>query len=394
MGNDQASNESQRPKKAKTNEASQGQRASARPWLRCIVRQTRREILKVTTYTSAFALVAAGMLFSGAAEARDQIRIVGSSTVYPFTTAVAEQLGKTAGVKTPVVESTGTGGGMKLFCAGIGANHPDATNASRRIKKSEFDDCQKTGVKDIVEINIGFDGLTVAQSKQGTPIKLSLAQLLLAVAKEVPGPDGKLIPNPNKNWSDIDKSLPNIKIEVLGPPPTSGTRDSFHELLLEKGAEQIPALAALKKSDSKAFDKVWKTLREDGAYVEAGENDNVIVAKLEANKNAFGVFGYSFLEENTAKLRGVPLNGVAPEFENITSGKYPGARRMYVYIKKAHVGVVPGLDKFAAEYVSPKALGEDGYLAKKGLVTLPKSEADAVRKSIMQMQAMSADPLS
>ena len=343
---------------------------------------------------SAFALVAAGTLVAGSASARDQIRIVGSSTVYPFTTAVAEQLGKTAGIKTPVVESTGTGGGMKLFCAGVGVQHPDASNASRRMKKGEFADCQKNGVKDIVEINIGFDGLTVAQSKQGTPIKLTLAQLLLAVAKEVPGPDGKLVANPNRNWSDIDKSLPNVKIEVLGPPPTSGTRDSFHELLLEKGAEQVPSLVQLKKSDAKAFDRVWKTLREDGAYVEAGENDNVIVAKLETNKNAFGVFGYSFLEENAAKLRGVPLDGVAPEFENITGGKYPGARRMYVYVKKAHVGVVPGIDKFVAEYVSPRALGESGYLAKKGLVTLPKNELEAVRKSVTGMSPMSADPLS
>ena len=350
--------------------------------------------MKIYTLTSALALVTAGTLVAGQASARAQIRIVGSSTVYPFTTAVAEQVGKTAGIKTPVVESTGTGGGMKLFCAGVGVQHPDATNASRRMKKGEFADCQKNGVKDVVEINVGFDGLTVAQSKQGTPLKITLAQLLLAVAKEVPGADGKLVANPNKNWSDIDKSLPNIKIEILGPPPTSGTRDSFHELLLEKGAEQIPALAALKKSDSKAFDKVWKTLREDGAYVEAGENDNVIVAKLETNKNAFGVFGYSFLEENAAKLRGVPLDGVAPEFENITSGKYPGARRMYVYVKKAHVGVVPGIDKFVAEYVSPRALGESGYLAKKGLVTLPKNELEAVRKSVTGMSPMSADPLS
>ncbi len=343
---------------------------------------------------SAFALVAAGTLVAGSASARDQIRIVGSSTVYPFTTAVAEQLGKTAGIKTPVVESTGTGGGMKLFCAGVGVQHPDASNASRRMKKGEFADCQKNGVKDIVEINIGFDGLTVAQSKQGTPIKLTLAQLLLAVAKEVPGPDGKLVANPNRNWSDIDKSLPNVKIEVLGPPPTSGTRDSFHELLLEKGAEQVPSLVQLKKSDAKAFDRVWKTLREDGAYVEAGENDNVIVAKLEANRNAYGVFGFSFLEENSAKLRGVPLDGVAPEFDNITSGKYPGARRMYVYVKKQHVGIVPGIDKFAAEYVSPKAIGEDGYLAKKGLVTLPKSEADTMRKAVQGMAPMSPEPLS
>ncbi|MPZ36548.1 MAG: phosphate ABC transporter substrate-binding protein [Rhizobiales bacterium] len=350
--------------------------------------------MKFATIASALALAAAGVAFAGQAEARDQIRIVGSSTVYPFTTAVAEQFGRTSGMKTPVVESTGTGGGMKLFCAGVGEGNPDVTNASRRMKKGEFASCAKSGVKDIVEINIGFDGLTLAQSKQGTPIKLTLSQLLLAVAKEVPGPDGKLIPNPNRNWSDVDRSLPNVKIEVLGPPPTSGTRDSFHELLLEPGALQIPALVALKKSDSKAFDRVWKTLREDGAYVEAGENDNVIVAKLEANRNAFGVFGYSFLEENQAKLRGVPLNGVEPEFDQITSGKYPGARRMYVYVKKAHVGIVPGLDKFAAEYVSTKALGEDGYLAKKGLVTLPKNELEGVRKAVLGMSPMKPDVLT
>jgi phosphate transport system substrate-binding protein len=350
--------------------------------------------LKKTALASVLALSATSFLFAGSAQARDQIRIVGSSTVYPFTTTVAEQFGKTSGMKTPVVESTGTGGGMKLFCAGVGVGHPDATNASRRMKKGEFEDCQKNGVKDIVELNIGFDGLTVAQSKAGPDMKLTLGQLFLALAKEVPGPDGKMIPNPYKNWSDIDKSLPNIKIEVLGPPPTSGTRDSLHELFMEKGAEQISALAAMKKADVKAFDKAWKTLREDGAYVEAGENDNVIVQKLEANKNAFGVFGFSFLEENAAKLKGVSLDGVAPEFDNITSGKYKGARRMYVYIKKAHVGVVPGLDKFALEYISPKAIGEDGYLAKKGLVTLPKSEAETVRKGVTGMTPMTVEPLS
>ncbi len=350
--------------------------------------------MKFRTFASALALAATSMVAAGGAEARDQIRIVGSSTVYPFTTTVAEQFGKTSGMKTPVVESTGTGGGMKLFCAGVGESHPDATNASRRMKKGEFESCQKAGVKDIVEINIGFDGLTIAQSKQGTPLKLSLAQVFLALAKEVPGPDGKLVANPNKNWSDIDKSLPNTKIEVLGPPPTSGTRDSLHELFLEKGAEAIPALAELKKSNPQAFEKAWKTLREDGAYVEAGENDNVIVAKLESNRNAFGIFGFSFLEENQAKLRGVPLDGVAPEFENITSGKYKGALRMYVYIKKAHVGLVPGLDKFAAEYVSPKAIGEDGYLAKKGLVTLPKTELETVRKAVLGMAPMTAEPLT
>ncbi len=349
--------------------------------------------MKTQTLASAFALVTAGMLMAGTAEARDQIRVVGSSTVYPFTTAVAEQLGKTGGVKTPVVESTGTGGGMKLFCAGLGVEHPDATNASRRIKKSELDQCQKNGVKDVVELTVGYDGISVAQSKDGPAIKLTLPQLFLAIAKQVPGADGKLVANPNKTWSDIDSSLPNVKIEVLGPPPTSGTRDALHELLLEKGAEGIPAMAALKKADAKAFEAAWKSLREDGAYVEAGENDNLIVQKLTANKNAFGIFGFSFLEENTAKLRGVALNGVAPTYDNIADDKYPGSRLLYVYVKKQHAGVIPGIDKFVAEFVSPKAIGEDGYLSKKGLVTLPKAEADKVRKSVIEMKPLAADLL-
>ena len=277
-----------------------------------------------------------------AASARDQIRIVGSSTVYPFTTAVAEQFGKSGAGKTPVVESTGTGGGMKLFCAGVGEAHPDLTNASRAMKKGEFEDCQKNGVKDIVEIKVGIDGLTIAQSKAGPAIKLTMEQVFLALAEQVPDKDGKLVANPNKNWSDVDKSLPNVKIEVLGPPPTSGTRDSFHELFMEVGAKKIAALKELQKADAKAFEKVWKSIRKDGAYVEAGENDNVIVQKLEANKNAFGIFGYSFLEENTAKLKGVPIDGVEPDYDTISSGKYKGARPLFVYVKKQHVGVDPG----------------------------------------------------
>ena len=210
----------------------------------------------------------------------------------------------------------------------------------------------------------------------------------------VPDKDGKLVANPNKNWSDIDKSLPNVKIEVLGPPPTSGTRDSLHEMFMEVGANQIPALQAIKKADAKAFEKAWKSIREDGFYVEAGENDNVIVQKLEANQNAFGIFGYSFLEENAAKLRGVALDGVEPTFENIAGGKYKGARPLFVYVKKQHVGVIPGLDKFVAEFVSAKATGEDGYLSKKGLVALPKAEGDKVRAAATQLQPVAVEQLT
>jgi phosphate transport system substrate-binding protein len=318
--------------------------------------------------------LAAALLSSAAAEARDQIRIVGSSTVYPFTTAVAENFGKTSGMKTPVVESTGTGGGMKLFCAGVGVDYPDITNASRRIKKSELDDCSSHQVTAVVELNIGFDGLTIAHAKAGPDMQLTLAQIFLGLAKNVPGPDGKLIPNPYRLWSDIDPALPSIQIEVLGPPPTSGTRDSLHELFMEKGAAQIEALAAVKAADPKAFENVWKTMRDDGAFIESGENDNVIVQKLAANPNALGIFGYSFLEENVSTLKGVPLDGVEPTFENIASGTYEGGRRLYVYFKKDHLDLVPGIREFAAEYVSPAALGEDGYLAAKGLVPLPAEE--------------------
>ena len=325
--------------------------------------------------------------FAGAANARDQIRIVGSSTVYPFTTAVAEKFGKNGG-KTPVVESTGTGGGMKIFCEGVGEDKPDATNASRRIKSSEFELCKKNGVTEIVEIRVGIDGLTIAQSKDGAPIKLTRKQVFQALAEKVPNDKGELVANPYKNWSDIDPSLPSVKIEVLGPPPTSGTRDSFHELFLEKGALAFESLAALKNSDKNAFKKVWKSIRKDGAYVEAGENDNVIVQKLEANKNAFGIFGFSFLEENAAKLKGVAIEGVEPTYDNISNGSYKGARDLFIYIKKQHVGVIPGLDKFVAEYASEKAMGPDGYLSDKGLVSLPDESLTKTIKAATDMTVL------
>ncbi len=329
--------------------------------------------------------------------ARDQIRIVGSSTVYPFTTAVAEQFGKANGGKTPVVESTGTGGGMKIFCEGVGEDKADATNASRRIKKAEFELCQKNGVKEIVELKVGIDGLTIAQSKDGAAVKMTRKQVFQALAEQVPDKDGKLVANPYKNWSDIDPSLPNVKIEVLGPPPTSGTRDSFHELFMEKGAEEFDSLKAMKKADeenkTKDFEKVWKSIRKDGAYVEAGENDNVIVQKLEANKAAFGIFGFSFLEENAAKLKGVAIEGVDPTYDNISAGKYKGARDLFVYIKKQHIGVIPGLDKFVAEYVSAKAIGDEGYLSQKGLVALPKDAIEKTAKVGIGMDAMKGDDL-
>ena len=330
---------------------------------------------------------------SPALAGRDQIRIVGSSTVYPFTTTVAEAFGKATGMKTPVVESTGTGGGMKLFCSGLGEDTPDFTNASRRIKKSEFEDCQKNGVTEIVEIKIGFDGLSIAQSNKAKPFDLTKQQMFLALAKQIPDASGMMIDNPNKMWSDIDAALPNTKIEVLGPPPTSGTRDSFAELVMDKGAEAIPALKALKEKDAKAFEAVWKAMREDGAYVEAGENDNLIVQKLESNPDAVGIFGYSFLEQNSKSLNDIKIEGVGASYETIADGSYKVSRPLFIYAKKQHVSIIPGMKEFVAEFVSDKALGEDGYLADKGIVTLPGNEAEKSQADAAAFTVITVDGL-
>jgi phosphate transport system substrate-binding protein len=343
---------------------------------------------KILSAVAAFAL--ASTVMTGAAFARDQIRVVGSSTVYPFTTAVAEQFGKIGQFKTPVVESTGTGGGFKLFCEGVGEDTADVSNASRAITKSEFETCAANGVNEIVELKIGFDGIVMAESKEGAPLKLTRTQVFLALAKQVPGPDGTLIANPNVAWSDIDPSLPNVKIEVLGPPPTSGTRDAFLELFMDTGARNIESLAALRKEDSQAYDVVWKSLREDGAYIDAGENDNLIVQKLEANPDAVGIFGYSFLEENASKLQGAEIEGVVPTFEAIADGTYDGSRPLFVYFKKQHIGVVPGLEEFLGEYASEKALREDGYLSPKGLVPLPAEELTQQIEAAKALETISA----
>jgi len=312
--------------------------------------------------------------FAGAAEARDQIRIVGSSTVFPFSTTVAEQFGKTTKFRTPVVESTGSGGGMKLFCAGVGDDTVDITNASRRIKSSEVKKCAKNGVTEITEIKIGYDGIAIANSKAAPQFDLSLKDIFLALAKNVPAGEGKTQPNPNKTWKDVRSDLPNVKIEVLGPPPTSGTRDAFAELAMEGGCKSIAWIKALKKSDKKAYKKLCHTVREDGAYVEAGENDNLIVQKLEANKDALGIFGYSFLDQNADKVQGSRINGIAPEFDAIADGSYPVSRALFFYVKKAHVGKVAGIEEFLAEFTSEKAWGEEGYLADKGLIPMPLKE--------------------
>lgn len=319
------------------------------------------------------------LLSADPALARDQIRVVGSSTVFPFSTSVAERFGKTTEFQTPVVESTGSGGGLKLFCSGVGEQTPDITNSSRRIKLSEVELCEGNGVTDIVEIMIGYDGIVLANKKGAERYDLTTKNIFDALAREVPVA-GKLIPNPNRTWKDVDPSLPDVKIEVMGPPPTSGTRDAFVELAMEKGAKQYAMLKELRSQDKKKFKAVAHAIREDGAYVEAGENDNLIVRKLEANPNALGIFGFSYLDQNEDRIQGSRIDGVLPEFEEIADGRYVIARPLYFYLKAVHVAQVPGLPEYIAEFTSERAAGPDGYLVDKGLIPLPEAERAKVRK--------------
>lgn len=320
--------------------------------------------------------------------ARDYVSIVGSSTVYPFATVVAETFGKTSRFKTPKIESTGSGGGFKLFCGGIGVAHPDITNSSRAIKKSEIDACAANGVTDIIEVKIGYDGIVIANAKKAEQLQFSRKDLFLALAKNVPDPRGseKLVPNPFKTWKEVNSDLPNTAIEVLGPPPTSGTRDAFVELAMEGGCKKFDWIAAKEKEDEKQYKSICHAIREDGAYVEAGENDNLIVQKLEANPNAVGIFGYSFLDQNTDKVQGLMIDGVAPSFEAIADNSYPISRPLFFYVKKAHVGMIPGIKEYLHEFVSEKAWGEEGYLSDRGLIPMPAAERTAVAQDVKTLR--------
>jgi phosphate transport system permease protein len=307
---------------------------------------------------------------AGPAMARDQLHIVGSSTVYPFSTTVAEALARQGVLKSPVVESTGTGGGFKLFCGGVGDDTPDLAGASRPIKAGEIAACKQNGVDAITEIPIGLDGIVIANAKAGPDFAVTRAQLFLALARTVPQ-NGQLVANPYRAWSEIDPSLPAERIEVLGPPPTSGTRDAFVELVMDKGCESFPEIAAL---DADAKKAACQQVREDGGYIDAGENDNLIVQKLQANPAAFGIFGYSFLEQNADTLKAAKVEGVAPTYETISGKQYPVARDLYLYVKNAHRAIVPGIDAFVRELVSERAMGTDGYLADKGLIPFAPGE--------------------
>lgn len=341
-------------------------------------------MIRKTLAVALLATVAA----ASAAQARDQIRIAGSSTVFPFTTRVAEEFGKTTKFKTPVIESTGTGGGFKLFCAGVGVEHTDISNASRAIKQSEIETCAKNGVTEITEVKIGYDGIVIASSKASPQLNITLPQLFMALAKDIPDGKGGLMPNPHKLWSDVDPSLPKAKIEVLGPPPTSGTRDAFLELAMTPGAEAIPGLAALAESDEDRFETIAHTVREDGRWIDSGENDNAIVQTLTRTPGALGVFGYSFLEENMTSVKAASIRGVQPNATTIADGSYPLSRSLYIYVKISHLQTTPGLEGFVEEFLSDAAAGTDGYLADRGMIPLPADQLAAVRAAVRARTAM------
>jgi phosphate transport system substrate-binding protein len=350
----------------------------------------REIVVKAISFASVAATAATVALLASPASARDQIRVVGSSTVFPYSQAVAEQYANATGAKAPVVESTGTGGGMKIFCGGVGPDHPDVTGASRAMKKSEWELCESNGVVDITELQIGFDGLSIAVSRNNTfDWDLTEAEIFAALAAEVVV-DGEIKPNPYKKWSQINPNLPDIDIVVFGPPPTSGTRDAFVELAMHDGCNAYPEIKALKDSNKDRWNEVCSRMRQDGPFVEAGENDNLIVQRLNADPNVLGIFGFSFLYENQDTLKDVKVNGVDPSFETIADGSYDIARPLFIYVKNAHRGVIPGLEEFLAEYVSDAAIGKGGYLAERGLTVMPDDQITEMQERVRQSIKMSA----
>lgn len=339
-------------------------------------------MLRTTSLRYTTVLVVAATVFAaGAAEARDQVRVVGSSTVFPFVTAAAEQFGQGGKFKTPIVESTGTGGGFKLFCAGVGADNPDINDASRAMTDSERETCKKNGVTGVTEIAIGYDGIVLAASKKAPVLNLTRQDIFLALARKIPK-DGQLVDNTNTRWKQVNPSLPDQPILVYGPPPTSGTRDAFAELAMEPVCKDMAEFKAA-YADEKERTKACHLLREDGKYVEAGEDDNLIVQKLKSDATAYGIFGYSFLEENKASLQGMKIDNVAPEYKNISDNNYKLSRKLYIYVKNDHLGNISGLKEFVQEVASENAMGPDGYMAGKGLIALHDKDRDASRNIAM-----------
>lgn len=327
---------------------------------------------------------------ANAQSGRDYVYVVGSSTVYPFSTVVAERFGRSTEFRTPKIESTGSGGGLKLFCDGVGVNFPDITNSSRAIKRSEIENCAANGVTEIVEVKIGYDGIVMANSIGAEPMSLSRKDIFLALAAEVPTDQpGVLVPNAFRTWKDVNPDLPDVRIEVLGPPPTSGTRDAFVELAMEGGCTMIPWIKALESDDPDQYKRICHTVREDGAFVEAGENDNLIVQKLDVNPAALGIFGFSFLDQNAEKVQGAAIDGEYPEFEAIADGSYVVSRPLYFYVKKAHVDVIPGLRGFLREFTSERAWGDEGYLSDRGLIPMPLAERSEVAATVASLTPIS-----
>lgn len=339
-------------------------------------------------------LAMAGLSVAGLAHAdggRDYVALVGSSTVFPFASAVAEHFGKAnPKFKTPKVESTGTGGGIKLFCGGVGVQFPDIANASRRIKASELDACTANGVKDVVEVKVGYDGITIATKKGAPAFKLSRKDLYLALAKQVPDPKepATLIANPYKTWSQVNKSLPNLPIQMFGPAPNHGTRDAFAELVMTNGCESFDSLKAMKEEDEKRFQKVCTQIREDGVWTDVSEDYALVLGKLQSNPNAVAVFTFSYLDQNGDKISAATIEGKTPTFESIADGSYPVSRPLFIYVKKAHVGVIPGIKEFVAEFLSDKAMGADGYLSDRGLITMRAAELAKARKDANDLRSV------
>jgi phosphate transport system substrate-binding protein len=319
--------------------------------------------------------------------ARSQVWAAGSSTVFPFATRVAETVARKTGGASAKVESLGTGGGIKLFCGGTGSGYPDIANASRPMKASEFEACAKNGVTDIVEIKFGFDGIVIATARNGADFDLTLEDVYRGLAAETPSGAG-FAANTAKTWREVRSALPAQRIVVYGPPPTSGTRDAFVELAMEGGAAKVPALKALKTSDEADFKKRADTLRSDGAWIDAGENDNAIIGTLTKTPGALGVFGYSYMEENSDTVKGASIDGVKPTAGAIADGSYPLSRSLYIYVKKANLPLVPGLKDFVAEFVSDAASGKGGYLAARGLIPLPDDQRVTQKKAAADLPAM------
>ena len=330
------------------------------------------------------------LLFSTTAQARDSLSLAGSSTVLPFARIIAEQLGKNPNFKTPVVESGGSSVGKKGVCDGVGTKFIDIGNASSRMKTKELAYCEKNGVK-LTEIKVGYDGIVVANSKKGIPLNISKADLGKALTAEIPV-NGKWVKNPYKKWSDINPALPDIAIRVYGPPTTSGTRASYAEMVNQKGycaKDKEAKAASVARGDKKG--KKCRAMRTDGVFIEAGEQDNLIVQKLNEDTSAYGIFGFSYLDQNSDTLQGAVISKTAPTFENIAGNNYSVSRALYYYVKHQHIGVVPGMKEYMAEWT--KHWGDEGALSDAGMIPMPKSERAKYKAAMTNLPVLTAADL-